>query len=304
MALIHILLDIIAPIFVLIGMGFFFEKKSHFDLQVLTKALLYLIMPATLVTTLSTSELSPDYIWDTLIFCLAMLILLYLLSAVVARVFKYNKSVTRAFNLSVMYYNSGNFGFPASDLAFPGLGLAVQSIVLSVQNFLIFTLGLFVISTRHVSVPQALKQMFKMPFIYAVTLACCIRTFEIDMPSFIWLPLKYLTQALIPMALLTLGIQLAKTKITHAWQISILSLCCRLLLSPVIGFGLVILLDIDRTIAPILVLSTSYPTAINTVLLAMEFDSEEAFAANAVFLSTVCSIITVATVIFLVKGVF
>ena len=146
--------------------------------------------------------------------------------------------------------------------------------------------------------------MFKMPFIYAVTLAWCIRTFEIDMPSFIWLSLKYLTQALIPMALLTLGIQLAKTKISHAWQISIVSLCCRLLLSPVIGFGLVILLDIDRTIAPILVLSTSYPTAINTVLLAMEFDSEEAFAANAVFLSTVCSIITVATVIFLVKGGF
>jgi hypothetical protein len=27
MALIHILLDIIAPIFVLIGMGFFFEKN-------------------------------------------------------------------------------------------------------------------------------------------------------------------------------------------------------------------------------------------------------------------------------------
>ena len=56
MALTHILLDIIAPIFVLIGMGFFIEKKSHFDLQVLTKTLLYLIMPATLITTLSTSE--------------------------------------------------------------------------------------------------------------------------------------------------------------------------------------------------------------------------------------------------------
>jgi predicted permease len=304
MALTHILLDIIAPIFVLIGMGFFFEKKSHFDLQILTKTLLYLIMPATLITTLSTSELSSDYIWDTLVFCLAMLILLYLLSALVARVLKYNKNMTRAFNLSVMYYNSGNFGFPASDLAFPGLGLAVQSIILSVQNFLIFTLGIFVVSTRHISAAQAFKQMFKMPFIYAVTLAWCIRSFEIDMPPFIWLPLEYLTQALIPMALLALGIQLAKTKISHAWQVSIVSLCCRLLLSPVMGFGLVILLDIDRTIAPILVLSTSYPTAINTVLLAMEFDSEEEFAANAVFLSTVWSIITVATVIFLVKGGF
>lgn len=304
MALIQILLDIIAPIFVLIGMGFFFEKKARFDLQVLTKTLLYLIMPATLVTTLSTSTLSSDYVWDTLVFCLTMLILLYLLSALVAKIFRYNKNMTRAFNLSVMYYNSGNFGFPASDLAFPGLGLAVQAIILSVQNFLIFTLGIFIISARHIPAHQAFKQMFKMPFIYAVTMAWLIRFYHLDLPAFIWLPLEYLTQALIPMALLTLGIQLAKTKISHAWQVSVVSLCCRLLISPIIGYGLVLLLDIDRTIAPILILSTSYPTAINTVLIAMEFDSEEDFAANAVFLSTVWSVITVATVIYMVKGIF
>lgn len=302
MPLIEILLEIIAPIFVLIGMGFFIEKRSGFDLQVLTKCLLYLIMPATLVTTLSTSELSADYITDTLIFCLVMLIILYVLSASIAAIMKYNKPVTRAFNLSVMYYNSGNFGFPASDLAFPGIGLAVQAIILAVQNFLIFTLGLFIISSRHIPVGQAFRQMFRMPFIYALVTAWLIRTYHIEMPAFIWLPLEYLTQALIPMALLTLGIQLAKTKLTHAWRISIMSLCCRLIISPIIGYALVVLLDIDRTIAPILIVSTSYPTAINTVLIAMEFDSEEEFAANAVFLSTICSVITVAVVIYAARG--
>lgn len=301
MALIQILLDIIAPIFVLIGMGFFMEKKTRYDLQVLTKALLYLIMPATLVTTLSTSKLSSAYVWDTLFFCLAMLILLFLLSAGIARIFRYNKQMTRAFNLSVMYYNSGNYGFPASDLAFPGLGLAVQAIILCVQNFLIFTLGFFIISARHIPARQAFTQMFKMPFIYAIIMAWLIRSYHIQMPAFIWLPLEYLTQALIPMALLTLGIQLAKTKINHAWQVSLVSLLCRLFISPIIGYGLVFLMDIDQAIAPILILSTSYPTAINTVLIAMEFDSEEEFAANAVFLSTISSVITVAAVIYMVK---
>lgn len=207
----------------------------------------------------------------------------------------------QAFSLSVMYYNSGNYGFPASELAFPTLGLAVQSIVLSVQNFLVFTLGLFIVSAGRTSARKALLESFKLPFVYALILAFLIRYYDLQLPSFIWLPMEYLAEALVPMALVTLGMQLARTQINQAWQASVASLTCRLLISPLIGYGLVQFLDIDPTISPILVVSASYPTAINTVLIAMEFGSEEDFAANAVLLSTICSIITVAVVIYLVR---
>ena len=301
MPFLHILIDIIAPIFVLVALGYLFQKKWRFDLQALTRVLLYLVMPATLVVSLTQSELSADFVWDTGVFCLLMLIALYGLSMVGALVMRYRKDMKQAFSLSVMYYNSGNFGFPASELAFPTLGLAVQSIVLAVQNFLVFTLGLFFVSIGRLSARKAFLQTFRMPFVYALILAFAIRNYGLQLPGFIWLPIEYLAEALVPMALVTLGMQLAKTRITQAWKASLTSLVCRLVISPLIGFGLVLLLDIDPRIAPILVVSASYPTAINTVLIAVEFGGREDFAANAVFLSTVCSIITVAVVIFLVR---
>ncbi len=301
MPFLHILIDIIAPIFVLVALGYLFQKKWRFDLQALTRVLLYLVMPATLVVSLTQSELSADFVWDTGVFCLLMLIALYGLSMVGALVMRYRKDMKQAFSLSVMYYNSGNFGFPASELAFPTLGLAVQSIVLAVQNFLVFTLGLFFVSIGRLSARKAFLQTFRMPFVYALILAFAIRNYGLQLPGFIWLPIEYLAEALVPMALVTLGMQLAKTRINQAWKASLTSLVCRLVISPLIGFSLVLLLDIDPRIAPILVVSASYPTAINTVLIAVEFGGREDFAANAVFLSTVCSIITVAVVIFLVR---
>ncbi len=301
MPFLNILIDIIAPIFVLISLGYLFQKKWRFDLQALTRILLYLVMPATLVVSLTQSELSSEFVWDTAVFCLLMLVALYVLSVIGSLVMRYRNDMKQAFSLSVMYYNSGNYGFPASELSFPSLGLAVQSIVLAVQNFLVFTLGLFFVSIGRLSARRAFLQSFKMPFVYALILAFAIRNYGLQLPGFIWLPIEYLAEALVPMALVTLGMQLARTPITLEWKASLASLVCRLLVSPLIGYGLVLLLDIDPRIAPILVVSTSYPTAINTVLIAMEFGSREDFAANAVFLSTICSIVTVAVVIFLVR---
>ncbi|MDQ3813565.1 MAG: AEC family transporter, partial [Armatimonadota bacterium] len=59
--------------------------------------------------------------------------------------------------------------------------------------------------------------------------------------------------------------------------------------------------DIHGTFAQALIVSTSYPTAVNSALLAMEFDNEPDYAAAMVFYSTLFSAATVSLVIFIVK---
>lgn len=304
MLLFDIFYTIIAPIFVLVAVGYFFEKKNCFDSTVLTKILLYLIMPATILTTLSSSSLSPSYIQTTVIFCLAMIGALYGLSTLVSLILRHNRGMKQAFSLSVMFYNSGNFGFPASDLAFPGLGIAIQAIILATQNIINFTLGVFLVSAGRFPVREAIKTTLAMPFLYALIMALLMRSYHFALPPVLALPLHYLSQALVPIALLALGIQLGKTRIRTGLRHSVASVVCRLLIAPLIGLSLVWLLEIDSAIAPILVCSTSYPTAINTALLAMELKNEEEFAANAVFLSTILSALTVGLVLFGTKAIW
>jgi len=81
----------------------------------------------------------------------------------------------------------------------------------------------------------------------------------------------------------------------------LLALLLRLCAGPLLGFLLVWLLGIRGFLAPAIVVSTSFPTAVNSALLAMEFDNEPDFAAASVFYSTLLSAITVSFVIFAVR---
>jgi predicted permease len=54
--------------------------------------------------------------------------------------------------------------------------------------------------------------------------------------------------------------------------------------------------------AEIAIISSAAPTAVNSVLLAIQYDSEPDFASQTVFFSTILSSITVSFVIFLVTG--
>ena len=296
-----ILIEIIAPIVVLILLGFLFERRFSFDLDALTKILLYLVLPAVIITSLSRSDLSTEYVRHITVFCVLMFVALFVVSTIISLAMRHDRELSRAFNLSVMFYNSGNYGFPVSGLAFPGLGLPVQAIVLVVQNVLNFTVGLLLITSGRNTWRESLRKTLRMPLMYAILFGWGIRVFEIQVPGFIWLPIEYLAQALIPMALVTLGFQLGKTRIGNALSDGLASVFCRLIVSPVIGLGLVLWLEIPTPLASILVVSTSYPTAINTVLIAMELKNKPEFAATAVFLSTVFSVLTVALTIYAVR---
>ena len=57
------------------------------------------------------------------------------------------------------------------------------------------------------------------------------------------------------------------------------------------------LFGFDQETARVLIAGAAAPTAINTALLAHEFDGDSQFAASAVFYSTLASVVTVSVVL-------
>jgi predicted permease len=57
-------------------------------------------------------------------------------------------------------------------------------------------------------------------------------------------------------------------------------------------------MPLDKLTAAALIVSSAVPTSLSSVLLAVEFDNEKEFASQAVFLSTLLSILTITVVIF------
>ena len=204
-----------------------------------------------------------------------------------------------------MFYNSGNYGIPVAQLAFGGaaLPLQVQAAMVMMQNISNFTIGLFLIAGgRGGRARDTLREVFRLPMIYVLVVAGGMRALHIGVPLPINTALHYIEGALVPVAVVTLGAQMAGLQAPRFGRALLLSLALRLVAAPVVGFGLVWALGIRGLLGEALMVSTSFPTAVNSALLALQFDNEPEFAAAAVFYSTLASALTVSATIWVARA--
>jgi predicted permease len=132
------------------------------------------------------------------------------------------------------------------------------------------------------------------------------RATGLPLPTPVYTALDTVADGLVPVALVTLGAQMAVLKVPRLSRPLGLSLALRLLVGPVLSFALVIGMKmlgapLHGDLAQALVTSASYPTAVNSALVAIEYDNEPEFASAAVFYSTLISAITVSLTIYLVR---
>ncbi|MBW3637682.1 MAG: AEC family transporter [Armatimonadetes bacterium] len=296
-----ILWKVIAPIFALIGLGYVVQKRVGFDLKTLTRLNFWVFVPAFLFVHIYESQLSGAQLGKIVLHFCVFFSLLWIVTWTIATLFGFQDRLKRALTATVLFYNSGNYGIPVAQLAFPGvaLPLQVQAAMVMMQNIANFTLGLALVAGgRGGRKRDTLREIFKLPMIYVLVVAWAMRFFHIPVPGPIETSLHWLERGLVPVAVVTLGAQMASLKAPPFSRALAVSLGMRLLFAPVLGFATVWMLGIRGELAQALVISTAFPTAVNAALLALEFDNEPEFAAAAVFYSTLLSSVTVSVVIF------
>jgi len=302
----QILLHVIVPVFSLIGIGVFFQRKYSLDMNTLSKLNTYLLMPAVSFANVYQSKVEGS----TLLLILSFLVLqsssLMILSSSLSRFLGFERSLSSTFKNSIVLVNSGNFGLPVSQLVFQHnpLGLTIQVLVMIFQNLLTFTYGLFNSVSVDQKGVQAFKLFLKNPVIYAFSLALVLHTLSIKIPEYIWTPIDNVANAFLAIALITLGAQSAYLKITRLSTPLVFSLIGRLILSPCIALIIIFLLDLNGTLAQALFIASSFPTSRNSSLFALEYGNHPEYAAQTVLLSTICSMVTVTIVVYISKILF
>jgi predicted permease len=300
-------LDVCLPIFVLIGLGWIIDRKFKVDLDTLVKLNLYLFVPAFIFVRVAQSQVPGARAIQFVGFTLLVIAAMFLLSGCLGRIARIEPRTRKSLQLSTMFYNCGNYGIPLMTLAYPGEGPPIQVFVLMTMNISTFSIGLLIASSQNENHrPGDWKRflpILRQPSIYAIAAALLAKRFDLhpDRLPVLWEPLNYLANALVSFALVTLGVQLSKTKPPRLrgpfpWAIGI-----RLLGGPLVAYGLTLLFAFDPVTSRILILGASAPTAVNTALLAHEFKADSAFAAAAVFYSTIFSLASVTIILTLLK---
>jgi predicted permease len=313
MNLFEIAWRVIAPIFLMMGTGWAVQKYFGMDIKSLTRLNFWIFVPALLFVKIVESKISaPDLLIIVLHFVL-LFASMFVLSWYSARAIGAGQRLQRALTASTLFYNSGNYGLPVAQLAFAAspvalqFAVAVQAIVMMLQNVTNFSIGLALHAggREGTSRRETWTAMWKLPMIYTLIAAWIWRWVSGSTGWKLPLPLDqalhFFADGLVPIALVTLGAQMATIRSHRISAAMCLSLVLRLAVGPLLSFLFVWLLGIKGALAQSLVVSSSFPTAINSALLAIEYDNEPEFAAAVVFYSTMLSALTVSVVIYLAK---
>ena len=305
--------NVIAPIFLLIALGWGVQKWIGLDIRSLTKLNFWVFVPALLFVKIIESHLSPR---DMGLLALHFTIVFSSMGALAwfaAGWIGAGDRMRRAMTSAVLFYNSGNYGIPVAQLAFapdPSFAISVQTIVIMFQNVTNFTIGLALHAggREGSSWKATLRAIFGLPMVYTLALAWVWRGVNgatgWQLPGPLDTTLHLLADGMVPLAVVTLGAQMGALKSHRVDRALILALGLRLLVAPLLSWGVVWALGITGALAASLVVSVSFPTAINSALLAAEFHNEPDFAAATVFYSTLLSAISVSLVIYAARAVY
>jgi len=295
--LLGVLINIVLPVFVIIGAGFIVAHTKSLNPQTLSRVSLYILGPALVFSKLSKTTISGSDFAQIVAFTIMGTLIVLFLSWITARFLSLDRSRESAFMLSCSFVNHGNYGLPLVLFAFGQEGLERALIYFVTGAFLANTLAVFIASRGKAKATTSLLNIFRIPMIYAILAAFAVNATDFVVPEAILKPLNMAADATIPVMLLLLGAQLASTYLGGQVRLISLAVFVRLVGGAIVGLLVATLMGLTGVTRQACVVEHSTPTAVMTSILAMEFGTEPEFVTGAIFASTLASIITMTLLI-------
>ena len=317
----HVFYTIVLPVLLLAGVGYLLQRRLGLDMPTLVRLNFYFVIPCLIYVSLVSSPITAGRAFTVIVFNVATMAAMAAVTYLAAVVRKVPRGRRSTMLMTTLFHNSGNYGLPLQKLAFHQTPFAAQAeplqiFVVLTQNFTGFTVGVLLAASGSPDRrwKEKLLHIAKFPPLYA--LAAGLLTVQIrlwlgaDAPRVaealapFWVVLVYIKSAFLAVALATLGAQLANIRRGGDRYPLRLSVFLRLLIGPAIGLGAVYAFALTGYMAQLLLISCATPTAVNAMLMCLEFDNHPDYAAKAVFYSTLLSPITVTLTIFFAQGGF
>ncbi len=287
------LIDVILPVFFVIGIGYYLGKKDpNFNTDFITTLAGNVGTPAMIFYTITSTGVTLETFVEYFTYALIIIGGFAVVGLIVLALMK-NDFVSELPPLILP--NTGNMGIPICLFAYGTEGLGIASAIASVIILLHFTLGVLLAKKSF-----SLKILITNMPIYGIIAAVIVLYYDWEVPGFVVNTTFLLTYATIFLVLMSLGIALTKLKVVSWLNASILSVV-RIIIGPIIGFGLIKYLNLTGLPAGVLLIQSAMPSAILTYLVGSMYSEKRVVdsIASVIVTSTLMSFITIPIVVYI-----
>jgi predicted permease len=302
----------ILPIVAVGGVGYLLGSVRDVGTDALNTVVVYVLAPALVFHSLATTTLAGSTLAQITVAVILFHLAAILVAEVAGRAFGASRTALAALILVTAFPNTGNFGIPVSNFAFGATGRATAVVCLSVQAIMIYTVGVYIAGRGSAGgVVDGLRRVFGVPLVYAVCAALLARWLGVVPPteSTAMSTLQLVGDSAIPVMLLLVGIQLARTDVGSTLSTVGGAVALKMVAAPVLGAGVALAVGFsDPLVARTFVLETAMPSAVTPIILVGEFAEGEVagvpvteFVSTAIFATTLVSVITLTAVITILR---
>lgn len=292
--------NITAPIFVMLFLGIWLKKRNMINDEFINVAsqLVYNIgLPVMLFITSANTDISHIADWSMLIAFGLMTSVVFIGSLLTAHWHCKNERDEGVFIQGAFRGNLVILGLAFCANAYGDKGLALASLPVAMTVVFYNVLSVYVLnrSLHHAdnSIMPTLIGIVKNPLIIAIFSGFTVNAIDLTLPHVILDSGKYLSQMVLPLALICIGGSLSIARLIRSDAAAVGACVWKLILSPIIACTIAIGLGVRGDALAVLFLLAASPTATISFVMVQAMKGNGELAANIIAQSTLWSLITV-----------
>ncbi len=292
--MLEILTSVIGPVVIVVGVGALLGSRLGLDITTLSKLAYWILGPAFMFDGLATAELPGNTVAGLVAASAVGFAAAGIAGALLSRFALGARGESLAADIvSSAYGNVGNAGIAICVFAL-GDGIRAEAIVVMVViNSLGVVTGVALATLRSQSIWSAVRRGLTTPLTLGALLAVPVNALNVDLPEWFDRPVSLVAGALIPVMLLTLGLQLRAVDMSRPEPGMWASAPAKLVVAPVAAYAAARLFGLGDSETGVVLLQASMPPAVFTMLVALEHDLAPRRVTSALVTLTALSLLTV-----------
>ena len=297
----NIFVNNILPAFLVIGAGVLLDRKFRVDKKSLSRTALYVLTPCLVFSLTLESTVDSSTFGLMILFAGGITLVMCAIGLAVGRLLRWPPRTADALVLSVAFLNAGNLGLSVILFSFGEVGLELASAFFVASVISCNTLAAFFAARSSGGARKAVLKVFKLPSLYAFPVALLLRALSVEVPEVLLKPTSLIARASVPIMLMMLGLQLSQTRLGGRYKEVSVAVVLRLVIGPLAAIGLARLMGLQGLASKVAITEASMPTAVTSLLMAIEFDGDADYVSSVIFVSTLLSALTLTVLLSLLS---
>ncbi len=303
-------LNVVAPVFLIIILGVILKLTKQINdnfISASSKIVFNVSMPALIFVELSTADFDASFNVKLLAFINIGTVAFFILVWILALILSKDGRDQGSFIQGSVRSNFVIVGFAIIFNMFGNSGLSKAAIMMAFIMPLYNVLAIFALTVplhkeKQISFKKTVWEISTNPLLLAAVLAIPFSSFKIVLPHVLSKSIEYLAAMTLPLALIGIGGSLNFESIKKDSKLAIIATAIKIVLIPLVLTTFAVKFGFRGENLGAMFILFACPTAIASFIMAKAMDCNAELAGNIILLSTMGSVVTISSGIFILKS--